>query len=88
MNIGSVRHCIEAIEYCLPRPGPGVEPPSDPYDETHVPVHDGHPFGVDSSKIAIFEQLDEKGFGRLLQGAQGGGLEPHVVTTHLWNKFS
>jgi hypothetical protein len=38
--------------------------------------HDGHPLGVDSAQVCIFEEPDKVGFGRFLEGEKRRGLEP------------
>jgi len=40
--------------------------------------HDSHTLGVDRAKVGIFKQSNQVGLGRLLQGEDGGSLEPEV----------
>ena len=40
--------------------------------------HDGDPLGVDSAQVGVLEETDEVGLAGLLQGADGGRLEPEV----------
>ena len=39
---------------------------------------DGYSLGVDSGQVGVLEQGDEVGFGSLLEGHDGGGLESEV----------
>jgi len=40
--------------------------------------HDGDALGVDGAEVGVLEESDEVGLGSLLQGHDGGGLEPEV----------
>merc|ERR1719237_1976513 len=51
---------------------------ADPPGELDVLGHDGDPLGVDGAKVGVFEEPDEVGLSRLLEGHDGGTLEPQV----------
>ena len=40
--------------------------------------HDGHTLGVDGAQVGVLEQTDEVGLAGLLEGHDGGRLEPEV----------
>ncbi|KAJ6264706.1 hypothetical protein Dda_0856 [Drechslerella dactyloides] len=44
-----------------------------------VLLHDGHPLGVYRAQVRVLKQVDEEGFGGLLQGLQGLALPAHRV---------
>merc|ERR1719237_1321536 len=45
---------------------------ADPPGELDVLGHDGDPLGVDGAKVGVFEEPDEVGLSRLLEGHDGG----------------
>merc|ERR1719471_31060 len=51
---------------------------ADPPGELDVLGHDGDPLGVDGAQVGVLEETDQVGLGRLLEGANGRGLEPEV----------
>ena len=51
---------------------------ADSSGELDILRHDGHALGVDGAKVGVFKQSDEIRLGRLLQGADGGRLEPEI----------
>ena len=51
---------------------------TDAAGELDVLGHDGHALGVDGAEVGVLEEADEVSLGRLLEGEDGGGLEPEV----------
>ena len=47
--------------------------------EAHVLDHDCDALCVDGAQVRVLEEADEVGFGGLLEGEEGGGLEAEVV---------
>ena len=47
--------------------------------EAHVLDHDCDALCVDGAQVRVLEEADEVGFGGLLEGEEGGGLEAKVV---------
>jgi len=52
---------------------------TDSAGELQVLGHDGHTFGVDGTKVGVFEETDEVGLSGFLEGEDGGGLETEVA---------
>ena len=52
---------------------------TDSAGELHVLGHDGDSLGVDGAEVGVLEETDHVGFGGLLEGEHGGGLESEVV---------
>ena len=48
---------------------------SDSSGQLNVLWHDGDSLGMDGTQVGVFEQADHVGFGSLLQGLNGRGLE-------------
>ena len=46
--------------------------------ELHVLGLDGDTLGVDGAQVGVLEERDEVGLGSLLEGHDGGRLEPQV----------
>ena len=46
--------------------------------ELNVFGHDGNPLGMDGAKVGVLEESNKVGLGGLLEGQDGGGLEPEV----------
>jgi hypothetical protein len=57
----------------------------DPPGQLDILGHDGHPLGMDGAKVRILEEADQVGLAGLLQGADGGRLEPQVGLEVLGN---
>ena len=51
---------------------------TDAAGELDVLGHDGHALGVDGAEVGVLEEADEVSLGGLLEGEDGGGLEPEV----------
>ena len=51
---------------------------ADPPGQLDVLGHDGDPLGVDGAQVGILEETDEVGLAGLLEGHDGGALEPQV----------
>jgi hypothetical protein len=51
---------------------------ADAASQLDVLRHDGHAFGVDGAEVGVLEETDEVGLRSLLEGHDGGGLEPQV----------
>ena len=51
---------------------------TDPPGELDVLWHDGDTLGVDGAQVGVLEESNEVGLGGLLEGQDGGGLEPEV----------
>ena len=51
---------------------------ADPPGELDVTGHDGDTLGVDGAQVGVLEESNEVGLGGLLEGQDGGGLEPEV----------
>ena len=51
---------------------------TDPPGELDVLWHDGDTLGVDGAKVGVLEESNKVGLGGLLEGHDGGGLEPEV----------
>ena len=45
----------------------------------HVLGHDSHALGMERAEVGVLEEADEVSLGRLLEGKDGGGLEPEVA---------
>ena len=52
---------------------------SDATGQVHVLLLNGDALGVDRAQVRVLEQTYDVGFGGLLQGLQGLGLEPQLV---------
>lgn len=52
--------------------------PTNSAGQLDVLWHDGDSLGVNRAKVGVFEQADEVGLARLLQGHDGGALEAEV----------
>ena len=50
----------------------------DPPGQLDVLGHDGDPLGVDGAQVGVLEESDEVGLAGLLEGHDGGALEPQV----------
>ena len=62
---------------------------ADPPCQLDVLGHDGDTLGVDGAQVGVLKQANQVGLAGLLQGADGGGLEPQVsleVLSNLTNK--
>jgi hypothetical protein len=59
--------------------------PTDPPGQLDVLGHDGDPLGVDGAQVGVLEQPNQVGLAGLLQGTNGGGLEPQVSLEVLSN---
>ena len=53
--------------------------PSDPPGQVQVLGHDGHSFGVDSTKVGVLKEPNEIGLGGFLEGQDRLALEPDVL---------
>jgi len=51
---------------------------TDPPGQLDVLGHDGDTLGVDGAQVGVLEQPNQVGLAGLLQGTDGGGLEPQV----------
>ena len=51
---------------------------TDPPGELDVLWHDGDTLGVDGAQVGVLEESNKVGLGGLLEGQDGGGLEPEV----------
>ena len=51
---------------------------TDPAGKLDVLGHDGHTLGVDGAQVGVLEQSNEVSLAGLLEGHDGGGLEPQV----------
>ena len=51
---------------------------TDAASELNILRHDGDTLGVDGAEVGVLEQANEVGLGGLLEGHDGGGLEPQV----------
>jgi len=51
---------------------------TDPPGQLDVLGHDGDTLGVDGAQVGVLKQTDQVGLAGLLQGTDGGGLEPQV----------
>jgi len=51
---------------------------TDPSGELDVLGHDGDPLGVDGAQVGVLKQTNKVGLASLLEGHDGGGLEPKV----------
>ena len=51
---------------------------ADPPGQLDVLGHDGHPLGVDGAEVGVLKEADQVGLAGLLQGTNGGRLEPQV----------
>ena len=51
---------------------------TDPPRQLDVLGHDGDPLGVDGAQVGVLEKSDEVGLAGLLEGHDGGALEPEV----------
>merc|ERR1719285_1590623 len=51
---------------------------SDPPCQLDVLGHDGDTLGVDGAQVGVLKQTDQVGLAGLLEGTDGGGLEPQV----------
>ena len=51
---------------------------TDPPGELDVLWHDGDTLGVDGAQVGVLEESNKVGLGGLLEGQDGGGLEPQV----------
>ena len=53
---------------------------TDSAGKLHVLGHDGNSLGVDGAEVSVLEETDHVGFGGLLEGKDGGGLETELVS--------
>jgi len=53
---------------------------TDSTGELHILGHDGNSLGVDGAEVGVLEETDHVGFGGLLEGENGGGLETELVS--------
>ena len=53
--------------------------PTDTACQLNVFRHDGNALGVDGAEVGVLEEADHVGFGGLLEGEHGGGLESEVL---------
>ena len=51
---------------------------TDPAGKLDILGEDGHTLGVDGAQVGVLEQANEVSLGRLLEGSNGGRLEPEV----------
>jgi hypothetical protein len=51
---------------------------TDAAGELDVLGHDGDALGVDGAQVGVLEEANEVGLGGLLEGEDGGSLEPQV----------
>ena len=51
---------------------------ADPPGQLDVLGHDGDPLGVDGAQVGVLEETDQVGLAGLLEGHDGGALEPEV----------
>ena len=51
---------------------------TDPPGELDVLGHDGDPLGVDGAQVGVLKETNKVSLGSLLEGHDGGGLEPKV----------
>ena len=51
---------------------------TDPPGKLDVLGHDGDPLGVDGAQVGVLKQTNKVGLAGLLEGHDGGGLEPEV----------
>ena len=51
---------------------------ADAAGELDVLGHDGHALGVDRAKVGVLEEANQVGLSGLLEGKDGGSLEPQV----------
>ena len=51
---------------------------TDPPGQLDVLGHDGDPLGVDGAQVGILEETNQVGLAGLLEGHDGGALEPQV----------
>jgi len=51
---------------------------SDPPGQLDILWHDGHTLGVDGAQVGVLKQTNQVGLASLLEGHDGGGLEPEV----------
>ena len=51
---------------------------ADPPGQLDVLGHDGDPLGVDGAQVGVLEEADQVGLAGLLEGHDGGALEPEV----------
>jgi hypothetical protein len=51
---------------------------ADPAGELDVLGHDGDALGVDGAKVGVLEEANKVGLRGLLEGSDGGSLEPEV----------
>ena len=58
---------------------------TDSAGELDVLGHDGDPLGVDGAQVGVLEESDEVSLAGLLEGHDGGGLEPEVGLEVLGN---
>jgi len=58
---------------------------TDPPGQLDVLGHDGDTLGVDGAQVGVLEQPNQVGLAGLLQGTDGGGLEPQVSLEVLSN---
>jgi hypothetical protein len=58
---------------------------SDTAGKLNVLRHDGHTLGVDGGQVGVLEESDEVRLGSLLEGQDGGRLEPEVSLEVLSN---
>jgi len=58
---------------------------ANPAGELHVLGHDGDALGVDRTHVGVLKEANDVGLGGLLQGKEGGGLEPQVGPKILGN---
>ena len=58
---------------------------SDSFGELEVTGHDGDSLGVDGAEVGVLEQGNEVGFGGLLEGQHGGGLESEFLLEFVGN---
>ena len=58
---------------------------TDPSGQLDVLGHDGDPLGVDGAQVGVLEESDEVSLAGLLEGHDGGALEPQVGLEVLGN---
>ena len=58
---------------------------ADPPGQLDVLGHDGDPLGVDGAQVGVLKETDEVGLAGLLEGHDGGALEPEVGLEVLGN---
>jgi len=58
---------------------------TDPPGQLDVLGHDGDTLGVDGAQVGVLKQTNQVGLASLLQGTDGGGLEPQISLEILGN---